>query len=175
MAKRRLPARRTSGNPANRPQAARTVAQLSPAQLELAGDLWPYAFDYFDSQDRIGLFADVPIITVDGEPHIDLHGLVQLPITIDLPEGTTRFAMVATFRTPEGRPESQCSVADTFEQALAEILHDTAARFINETGPLGPVYMTDAALQRPMLQDPKASLRMLLPMIHHRPGKPAGS
>lgn len=158
------PSRRFGGKPFM-PSAAQLVHRL-----ELAGELWPFAFDYFSNSSRIGIFADVPVVdAVKGGRAVDLHGLVTVPIAeVGRRIGADRLAVVATVRQQDGSLAVIWSQAADLEPALTEVLTDLTALFLNELGPKAHAYTQQALQERPVLGSPSATRELLLPLIHHR-------
>jgi hypothetical protein len=175
VAKRKLGSR-VSGNPAKRaeaeelarPASERALVQLTRTQRRLATDVWPIAFDYFAQENRIGLFADVPIDVTDEGAFINLHGTTRLPLVdVPIPDGLTSIDLVATVGTDDGGVELMCSATGSFNASLAEILHDIAEMFIHDAGDYAEEYTLQALEERPILSDQRASLQAILPLIVH--------
>ncbi len=138
--------------------------------LQIAGNAWPFAYDYFVQGSRIGLFAEVPIVVKDGVRYADLHGTVSIRLEEpDVPDSSTSIAMVATVLKQDRGVALVCSTAPSFAPALAGVLEDVTAMFVEEVGEGAGVdgYVQLALGDRPILADPRSCLAILLPLVQH--------
>jgi hypothetical protein len=155
--------RGVSGNPARRTESA-AIAQ----RIGLAHDMWPFAFDFYTQQHRVGLYADVPVIDGDGGQKVDLHGTLSMPLgglgqRVDI----DRFTLAATVGDRRGGVHLVCSGAPDFDVALEEILGDITSLFLDELGGDVKPYVQSALQERPVLGSPAAARDLLLPLIVH--------
>lgn len=153
--------RGVSGNPARR-AADGEVAR----RVQMAAELWPFAFDYYAKSHRVMIFADVPVITTQAGAAVDLHGTEIVPIEGLDRLGVESLAVVGTVRAPDG-PDMQvmCSRARGFDPALTEVLTDITSMFMAELGPAAERYVQTALQDRPMLGSPRTARDVLLPLI----------
>jgi hypothetical protein len=168
VAKRKLGSR-VSGNPAKRAEG-QGVDRLAADVLRMAGNAWPFAYDYFVQESRIGLFADAPIIDTDGVLTVDLHGAISIPLEgLAVPPSLASITMVGTVRERDNGVAVMCSAASSFSRALAGVLDDITDMFVAEMGEGAGVdeYARKALEERPVLADPRACLEILLPLIQH--------
>lgn len=162
MAKRKM-GHGQSGNP------ARKAKEAMARRKEIAKELWPFAYDYFSQSSRVGVFADVPVVDTDRGPSLDLHGVMKVPLDIVRRRADAdRFTVVATVGDLDPRTmRVMASAAPGFDEALADVLKDITALFIDEVGSGARKYMESVLLERPGVASPALAREMLLPLILH--------
>lgn len=131
-----------SGNPAKRQRQARA---------EVASRMWPFAYTWFDEQDRLTLHSQVPLERRGGDTVLVIPGHGEVDVTEFVSPGSEpQTAIVAIVTNDDGSRHIMWQAGDT-DQAVDELLTDLTILFMGEM----PAEQAEAQLAYMVTMNPR--------------------